>query len=319
MANTLVVNLFGVPGAGKSTGAAYIFSCIKMAGINAELITEYAKDKVWERNDEAFRNQAYIFGEQSYRISRCAGKVDVIVTDSPLPLSVMYNNDERLTENFNKAVMDVFNTYDNLNYLLLRVKPYNPVGRKQTEAESDALGASVISLLKNRNIPYRSIEGDVKGYDEIVREILLRINGEQIMNDITEFRGNNYYLSNFYERDVTCFGLTFKNNEAAFHAMKCPERASEFCDLDPSAAKKLGRHVQLRPDWEQIKEDIMYEVCRAKFTQHEDLKARLLSTGSAQLIEGNDWNDREWGVCNSEGKNKLGKILMRIREELANA
>ena len=62
MANTLVVNLFGVPGAGKSTGAAYIFSCIKMAGINAELITEYAKDKVWERNDEAFRNQAYIFG-----------------------------------------------------------------------------------------------------------------------------------------------------------------------------------------------------------------------------------------------------------------
>ena len=232
MGKTLVVNLFGVPGAGKSTGAAHIFSCIKMAGVNAELITEYAKDKVWERNDEAFRNQAYIFGEQSYRISRCAGKVDVIVTDSPLPLSVMYNNDERLTENFNKAVMDVFNTYDNLNYLLLRVKPYNPVGRKQTEAESDALGASVISLLKDRNIPYRSIEGDVKGYDEIVREILLRINGEKVMNDITEFRGNNYYLSNFYERDVTCFGLTFKNNEAAFHAMKCPERANEFCETN---------------------------------------------------------------------------------------
>ena len=179
MNNTLVVNLFGVPGAGKSTGAAYIFSRIKMAGVNAELITEYAKDKVWERNDEAFRNQAYIFGEQSYRISRCAGKVDVIVTDSPLPLSIMYNTDERLTENFNKAVMDVFNTYDNLNYLLLRVKPYNPVGRKQTEAESDALGASVISLLNDRNIPYRSIEGDVKGYDEIVREIILRINGEK--------------------------------------------------------------------------------------------------------------------------------------------
>lgn len=59
MSKTLIVNLFGVPGAGKSTGAAYIFSCIKMAGVNAELITEYAKDKVWERNDEAFRNQAY--------------------------------------------------------------------------------------------------------------------------------------------------------------------------------------------------------------------------------------------------------------------
>lgn len=316
MDKTLVVNLFGVPGAGKSTGAAYIFSCIKMAGVNAELITEYAKDKVWERNDEAFRNQAYIFGEQSYRISRCAGKVDVIVTDSPLPLSIMYNSDERLTENFNKAVMDVFNAYDNLNYLLLRVKPYNPTGRKQTEEESDALSSSVISLLKDRCIPYDSVEGDVKGYDKIVREIISRINGEKVMNDITEFRGNNYYLSNFYESDVTCFGLTFKNNEAAFQAMKCPKRASEFCDLDPSAAKKLGRHISLRPDWEQVKETIMYDVCLAKFTQHEDLKTKLLSTGSALLIEGNNWNDKEWGVCNGEGNNKLGKILMRIRDEV---
>ena len=63
----------------------------------------------------------------------------------------------------------------------------------------------------------------------------------------------------------------------------------------------------------------MYEVCRAKFMQHSDLKEQLLSTGSVQLVEGNDWNDREWGVCNGEGKNKLGKILMRIRGELANA
>ena len=139
------------------------------------------------------------------------------------------------------------------------------------------------------------------------------------MDNISDFRGKHYYLSNFYERDITCFGLTFKNNEAAFHAMKCPERASEFCDLDPSAAKKLGRQIQLRSDWEQVKEDVMYEVCRAKFMQNPDLKARLLSTGTVQLVEGNNWNDREWGVCNGEGKNKLGKILMRIREELRNA
>lgn len=175
MNKTLVINLFGVPGAGKSTGAAYIFSRIKMAGVNAELITEYAKDKVWERNDEAFKNQAYIFGEQSYRISRCADKVDVIVTDSPLPLNIMYNNDARLTENFNKAVMDVFNSYQNLNYLLLRVKPYNPSGRKQTETESDALGSPLILLLKNRAIPYKPIVGDMRGYNDIVREVLAKI------------------------------------------------------------------------------------------------------------------------------------------------
>jgi len=62
----------------------------------------------------------------------------------------------------------------------------------------------------------------------------------------------------------------------------------------------------------------MYEVCLAKFKQHADLREKLLSTGSVQLIEGNDWNDREWGVCNGTGKNKLGKILMRIRGVLTN-
>lgn len=87
--NCLVVNLFGVPGAGKSTGATYIFSKLKLAGINAELITEFAKDKVWEENSVIFQpdNQAHIFGKQFYRMNRCKDKVEVIVTDSPLLLS----------------------------------------------------------------------------------------------------------------------------------------------------------------------------------------------------------------------------------------
>lgn len=139
------------------------------------------------------------------------------------------------------------------------------------------------------------------------------------MKDITHFRGDYDFLSNFYEREILCFGLIFQNNEVAFQSMKCPERAGEFCSLSPLKAKKLGRRVPLRPDWEQVKHSVMYEVCRAKFTWHEDLKARLLATGWAQLIEGNDWHDREWGVCNGEGENKLGKILMQIRSELADS
>lgn len=171
----IVVNLFGVPGSGKSTGAAYIFSQLKMHGVNAELITEFAKDMVWEKNDEAFHNQSYLFGQQSYRMSRCADQVDVLVTDSPLPLSVFYNNDPRLTENFNKSVMDVFNSYENMNFLLLRTKPYNPTGRHQTEEESDALKAPLVGLLDSRGIQYEEVVGEKCGYDYIVSLVMSRI------------------------------------------------------------------------------------------------------------------------------------------------
>ncbi len=167
----IVVNLFGAPGTGKSTGAAYIFAKLKMRGVNAELVTEFAKDKVWEKSVEVFNNQAYIFGKQSYKLSRCADQVDVIVTDSPLPLCIMYNSDKRLTENFNLTVMDVFNSYENRNYFLKRVKAYNPAGRTQTEKESDALRDKIAELLTERQIRYSSYNADLQGYDEIVEDV----------------------------------------------------------------------------------------------------------------------------------------------------
>lgn len=172
---TLVVNLFGAPGAGKSTGAAAIFSKLKMIGINAELIGEFAKDKVWEENSEFFKNQAYIFGKQFFRQSRCDGKVDVMITDSPLPLSILYNTDPYLTENFNLTVMDVFNSYNNLNFYINRVKKYNPKGRNQTEEESNSLVEPLKELLKERNILFEEVNGDKQGYDYIVKRILEKI------------------------------------------------------------------------------------------------------------------------------------------------
>lgn len=168
----IVVNLFGTPGAGKSTGAAYVFAQLKMHGINCELVTEFTKDKVWENTQEVFKNQAYIFGKQSFKISRCAEKVDVIITDSPLPLSIFYNNDPRLTENFNQSVMDFFNSYHNMNFLLVRTKPYNPVGRHQTEKEADSLAESMIQLLESRDIPYTEVNGEFNGYVRITDLVL---------------------------------------------------------------------------------------------------------------------------------------------------
>lgn len=167
----IVVNLFGVPGAGKSTGAAYIFSNLKMRGINAELVTEFAKDMVWENNTEVFKNQAYIFGTQSFRISRCQDKVDVIVTDCPLFLTAFYNKSPILGKQFNDVVFNVFNSYNNVNYFIDRVKDYNPIGRLQTEKEAQALREPMLKMLKDYNVNFTTIDGTFKGYDLIVDEI----------------------------------------------------------------------------------------------------------------------------------------------------
>lgn len=172
MSKTIVINLFAAPGAGKSTGAAYIFSKLKMAGINCELITEYAKDKTWEKNAAALDCQEYIFGKQSYRMARCASQVDVIITDSPLPIGLFYNTDPALDKNFENVVMNIFKKYDNHNYFLTRVKEYNPVGRNQTKEEADTIGDKMQDFLDEYCIRYEHGGGTIEFYDFIVQDIL---------------------------------------------------------------------------------------------------------------------------------------------------
>lgn len=173
----LVVNLFGAPGAGKSTGAAYIFSKLKMAGINAELVTEFAKDKVWEGSQAVFENQAYIFGKQYFRISRLQNKVDVVITDSPILLSSFYNRDEILGKELDALVTKVFNTYDSYNVFINRVKPYNPIGRFQTETESDELASDMFRFLADHGVTCRHYNGSTDGYDTLVEDILHELKG----------------------------------------------------------------------------------------------------------------------------------------------
>ncbi len=138
---------------------------------------------------------------------------------------------------------------------------------------------------------------------------------------IEMFRGEYQFLSNFYEAPVEYRGLRYGSNEAAFQAQKCltEEERREFTLLRPSDSKKRGSSVQLRPDWEEVKAGIMEELVRAKFTQNEELGRLLLATGKSELIEGNSWNDTFWGVDlkTGEGRNELGKALMKVRAELA--
>lgn len=173
MKKPIVVNLFAGPGAGKSTAAAYIFSQLKMKGVNCELITEFAKDKTWEKNYSALRCQEYVFGKQSYKMDRCRDQVDVIITDSPLPLGIFYNQNPVLGRHYESLVMDVFNTYDNLNFFINRKKPYNPVGRNQTEEEAKEIDERIKTFCQQHDISYLIKDGTELGYIDIV-DITLR-------------------------------------------------------------------------------------------------------------------------------------------------
>lgn len=171
----LVVNLFGPPGAGKSTGAAYVFSKLKLAGVNAELVTEFAKDKVWEDNKLALANQAYLFGEQYYRLTRLDGKVDVAVTDSPLLLSNFYVNDVVLGDEFEELVKKVFLSFTSLNAMIKRVKGFDPVGRIHNEQQSDTLFTIMKNYLDRNCVEYNQYDGCVEGYDNLTLDVLKRI------------------------------------------------------------------------------------------------------------------------------------------------
>ena len=138
------------------------------------------------------------------------------------------------------------------------------------------------------------------------------------MEAIREFIDAYAFLSNFYHSPVKYRNLIYLNAEAAFQAQKesCEKDKEQYTRMNPAQAKLVGRNCNLREDWEEIKEQIMYEIVKAKFTQNPNLARLLLDTGNAYLEEGNWWHDTTWGVCNAVGENKLGKILMRVREEL---
>jgi hypothetical protein len=149
----IVVNLFAGPGVGKSTTAARIFAELKMHGVNCEMALEFAKDKVWEESFKTIDDQIYIFGKQFHKIWRLKDKVDVIICDSPLPISIVY--DKENSEAFHTLIMEQFNKFDNYNVLLTRSCEYQKEGRIQTEEEAKGVDEMVKKVLKDYNIVHR--------------------------------------------------------------------------------------------------------------------------------------------------------------------
>lgn len=137
---------------------------------------------------------------------------------------------------------------------------------------------------------------------------------------ISSFTGDYYFLSNFYPVIVNLDGLFFQDAEAAYQMQKCvdPKDRLQFTELTRGKAKRRGKEVALRPDWEQVKFSCMQRVLQNKFSYDTPLADLLLETGNAELIEGNYWGDTVWGVCEKTGKgqNFLGKALMARRYRL---
>lgn len=146
---------------------------------------------------------------------------------------------------------------------------------------------------------------------------------------INQFQGEYRFLSNFYSSQFTCKFALIQRKDYVFPSVEHFYQASKAAtseDFDrimrcatPGETKKLGRHIQLVPSWEANKDSVMLEGVWAKFSQNPYLQQKLLATCKEELIEGNWWNDKYWGVClkTNQGQNKLGHLLMHVRQVLA--
>lgn len=139
-----------------------------------------------------------------------------------------------------------------------------------------------------------------------------------LKNKIDSFRGSYNFLSNFYEALVEYNGIKYQSSEAAFQAQKTLNlmMRQRFTTMNPAEAKKMGKMVGLRDDWDDVKVQIMREIVHEKFYQNPDLAKKLVETGDIYLEEGNTWGDRIWGTVYGNGMNLLGQILMEVRTEL---
>jgi nicotinamide riboside kinase len=173
---TIVINLLSGPGAGKSTIAASVFSELKWRGVEAELVTEYAKDKVWEEATKILENQLYIFAKQEQRTNRLNGKVDVILTDSSILLTLAYVKSKvHKGSLFKDLVLEEFDKYDNMNYLLRRNDMYVQNGRNQTFEQAKEKDRVVENILHENNIEYEEVDFNRDTVDYIVNQIMERL------------------------------------------------------------------------------------------------------------------------------------------------
>lgn len=148
-----------------------------------------------------------------------------------------------------------------------------------------------------------------------------RINTNVTPEIIHEFQGFYRWLSNFWKVPVEMDGMIYPSVEHAYQAAKTFDQSARLSIqalYKPGDAKRAGRRVTLRTDWEKVKLDVMLALLRNKFLD-KNLREKLLATGDSMLIEGNTWGDTFWGMCGDSGENHLGRLLMQVRDEIRGA
>tara|TARA_R110002074_G_scaffold308467_1_gene479266 strand:+ start:1816 stop:2364 length:549 start_codon:yes stop_codon:yes gene_type:complete len=157
-----VINFYGGPGVGKSTKAAGMFYKMQLAGHSVELVNEFAKECVWEDNVPMLQDQLYMLAHQHRKILRLQGKVDYVVTDSPVLLSGIYRElyDGALYSNLiDKLALECYNKYDNINFMLDRPDTFTQTGRAQDEQGCVSIDHAILELFKDQNLPFFWLKG----------------------------------------------------------------------------------------------------------------------------------------------------------------
>lgn len=183
--NTIIVNLIGGQGAGKSTTMAGVFAYLKDNGIDCEMSPEFAKELVWEGRHETMTDQLYLFAKQNHRLARLNGKVEVIVTDKPLIMDIVYNryycknNTNTYDEAFETLVKEVWNNYNNVTFVLNRVKKFNPNGRNETEEQAKEFDKFFKDSLVENEVSFEEVDGDSNANIIIGNKILEMLNNNE--------------------------------------------------------------------------------------------------------------------------------------------
>jgi len=166
---TLVVNLLGGPCSSKSTMATSIFSSLKWRGWNCEYVPEFAKGLVWENSLETLKDQFYVSAKQYHAIYKLLGKVDIIITDSPIILGIVYATEE--PQCFKDTLINKFKETENFNIFLNRKKDYEQSGRLQTYEEAIQKDKEIKDILLSNDILFYAFDATKENVEKITETI----------------------------------------------------------------------------------------------------------------------------------------------------